>query len=351
MIYNLIWCCLLMSGAPERVVLHTIDTWRHDFFFGGQRFATLVDPHGALLGQFQKDSAFLMTKDALGMIRPDGQGPDDIDNTAGLFIDEKGRLVVVQLNGRIKVFTWQGEKSYRREASIYAKPTGAGVFFDDIAAFEGRLFLAGFGMTRGENGEFAVVRVRALDKDGSSPRNIVVSPMDAASSLTESPFVENHLKGEGSMLYAMNEKSMTLWVIDGRAASLERELELEVPPFYVPIGDDFFRQVDSRGKPWGSGRHSLKLAEWRTSYSRVENLEVLGGYLVVQIRIARANRPLFALLFYDRGDFDLIGMAETDGLLVGARDDQLYLLRGGHPGFDDEAGECIVDIVTPELPR
>jgi hypothetical protein len=341
---------LAFINPPFEATLNTVETWKHDKLFGGKRFGTIVEPDGALLGQFQKDMPFMMTKKTVTDLRPMGQGPGDLVSAFGIDIwgDD---LLVVEWTGKIKKFS-KHEGAYELKESIHRRAEATAFQIDDVACTDDRIFIAGFSMGATEGSDlFTFTTLKAYERDGSFLGNVISHTAEVETFSTFNNWRERHLKHDGGTLFFMSESSLDLYVIDKDTFSDHTIVSLDRPSFYVPMPEDFFRIFDKRGRILDGATISKSVVAWRQGYSRVENLEVLDDHLVVQLRTSRPSLPRFALCFYSRqNDYALESTVYTDELLVGSLGDRLYLMKGGHPGIDDEElDQTVVRIVVPEL--
>jgi len=347
--------CLLSiwisAYPPNEIALRVEETWRHDKVFGGVRFGTLVDPDGALIGQFQMDPPFLITSESITELRPMGQGPGDLISAFGVGLRGED-LVVVEHSGKIKVFSKQ-KGTYAYKESIHRKAGVSAYMIEDFTWVGERFFIAGYTLEpTDEKDRFTLVEVKAYDHRGTFLGNPIEETGESADFQTRNTWIERHLKTDGHALYFMTEQSLELRVIDPLTATVTDRLRLERPPFYVPIAEDAYRLNEDNGRKLRGPEIMMKLPEWRKSYSAVENIEITKDYMVVQLRTARDHLKRFALCYYTRGGgYVLRGLTYTDDFLVGSSGGRLYLMEGGHPGIDDdEPNQTIIHIVTPNLP-
>ncbi len=342
-----IWFALsFIAFQPVEISLDLVDTWKHDHIFGGYRFATSVLPDGRLAGMFQKDMPFVINKESYEQLRPRGQGPGDLQSAFGLFYGDD-RLVIAEHTGKIKFFKQAGD-AFEWERLVLRKAGPSGFFIDDLVFCQDRIFLAGFTMIMGRNDKITRTRVKVYDADGNFQKQLVSETGTKDDFVNHSLFKEQHLASDGKTLFFMGEESMRVWEIDGASASETRVVDLEKPAFYKPITDKHYAPKKGGGF-WTNNEIDERVVFWKTTYSRVTNLEIMPEYLLVQLRTTRTSGPKFALLFYRRSDLSLAAIAYLNDLMVGVHNDKIYTFKGGNPGIDDDAGDAIVHIYRTGL--
>jgi len=337
--YYLFLLVSLFSQAGEGIELSLVETWTHDRLFGGYRFSSIIDPQGSVIGMFQKDPPYIMRKDQVAQLRPRGQGPSDLESAFGVCLRGE-EVIVAEHNGKIKVFEREGNE-YKWKESIYRAPTPNGFFVSDIEWCQDRLFLAGVSMKVGQDGKSQLARVGSFDKKGKPLKEFAIAEVNLKNRMKSFLYMSFYLATTRDRVYFMDETRLTVWEIDARTNKELRKVSLAKPSFYKPMPEDFYDFSQNEGP---RSAFEMKLVEWKTGYSRVTNMEILGDQLVVQIRTAKPGMPLFGLLFYDLETMNLQATSFLDDLLLGVHENRLYFFAGGNPGLDDEAENCSIKI-------
>ncbi|MDJ0841321.1 MAG: hypothetical protein QNK37_32725 [Acidobacteriota bacterium] len=320
--------------------LPLIETWEHDFPLGGRRFATLVHPDGSLIGMFQKDPPLRVDKNGVTQLRPRGQGPGDLESAFGLCLMD-GALVVIEHTGKIKVFNRE-DNDFQWDRSIHRKAGPAGLFVDDIAWVAPHLYIAGVTYTIKDEEHAIRDHVKVYTQDGTYVNDLVRQTVPRSELVRANLFMEYHMKADDRHVYFIREDEPVLWVIDGKKARLIHKVTLETPAFYRSMPDDAY-QFKKNGKMLMGRDLAEAQTAWKTSWSRITNLELSPEFIILQMRTPNRTDDKFALLFYDHG-FNLKHTRFTDDLLLASRDNRLFFLAGGNPGVDESAENLTIRI-------
>ena len=92
--------------AVDPLALRHVETWQVDYEFGGAYLNAIVDDGGDIIGIFYKDAPFIMNAETMVDLRPGGQGPGDLMEAFGLFLDGPN-LIVAERTNIIKTFVKQ----------------------------------------------------------------------------------------------------------------------------------------------------------------------------------------------------------------------------------------------------
>lgn len=140
-------------------------------------------------------------------------------------------------------------------------------------------------------------------------------------------------------LYFMREYEMKITVISPGDMKVKRTVRLEKPKHYTPMPSHFYQRIKT--DPRGPGVLK-KIETWKTGYSRINEADCYGDYLVLQLVNCRENGKNYMLLFYKfykGADFKLEKVVPTDDLFLGVHGDKLgdklYFFAGGNPGYNE----------------
>jgi hypothetical protein len=296
-------------------------------------FAAIIDKEGNLIGQFQKDRPFIANAKGMKFMRPLGRGPGDLESVFGVCY-RGDDLAIAEHYGKIKIFE-KNDGDYQWKESVTREPEANFHYITDLAYYDSKWFMSGESTWRKGDG-LEVNYIRVYDSDGSFLTSLVNLPAEKGKSHN---LIDNFMRQDGSRLYFLIQDKLEVFIIDAAKAALQRTVTLERPSFYKELPEDaYFR---NKSKLTG---FEERLVSWRLSYSAITNTILTEHSLVVQLRTMTPRMKRFALLFYDRDDFTLKEIHETDDLLVVNYGPRLYFIRGGMPGIDDDAGEFTVDI-------
>ena len=155
--------------------------------------------------------------------------------------------------------------------------------------------------------------------------------------------MDYHLAVHNSRIFLIVENELKVYEISPDKVAVIKETNLESPPFYKKMPGDFysFKKYNSPGREL-----SRDINYWRTSYSRITNIAVEDGYLVLQIRAFEDETKKFAMLFYNADTFKLEKTVFIDDYFIGAQDGKYYFFAHGNPGRDEDVDDLIINIYS-----
>jgi hypothetical protein len=327
-------CIGLCFSAYAGITLEEVASWRHDQIFGGRLFAAAVDKDGALIGQFQGEITFLADQNGISDFRPTGEGPGDLASCFGIDQTPEGLAVMDHTSRKIKIFT-KKEDGYEWKRTVFRKVTGNHHFVNDLIYYDNKWFVAGYSAWP-ERNHFANYHLIVLGPDGDFLGKYVKTELKEN---FQSHLVVYFAREQDGVIYLMAENDPVVHVFSAKEMKDLGTHRIKPPSFYRPPSEETYTRIPP------NRNFQNHITAWRTSYSSIANIAVTPEHFVVQYRTAIPDKKIFVLMFYARDDFTLVDQIETNHQLVANEDDLLYFIRNGMPGYDDEAGECHIDIL------
>jgi hypothetical protein len=140
-------------------------------------------------------------------------------------------------------------------------------------------------------------------------------------------------------ILSVAENEWVVTIIDAfKGAEIKRQ-ELPKPEFYRPMPSNFYS--DEPGTPWDPNGMQRRFQRWKTEYSAIIGVILVQDSLYIQVRTCGGSHP-FAIVEYGLPGFRCKGIDLTGDLMLANQGDQVYFLKGGQPGMDDEAGELTI---------
>lgn len=324
------------SGAFKQ-----IDQWKHHRTLGIDVYS-YIDSQNRLVAGFGRVGNIIITRDKIIEFAPRGEGPDEITRIYTVFL-YKGDLAFVERPERIKVFTRKGETYVGKESkwlkrSPYIHIIKDGIFYDN------KFFLAGMeGITPANEPynynypEYFHLKVYA--DNGDSLKALIRKQITHPTRLLD---MKLHVTGYNSdRVFYMAENELKVYVIPTKTLEVSKEVQLELPPFYKKMPENFYAWIDFKDP---AKEIMIANEEWDMGYSSIQEIVVDGNYLVVQIRTPVEKMKKFALLFYNAETFKLERTVFLDDLLLDVKDGKYYCFANGNPSRDDNTDECIINI-------
>ena len=317
-----------------------IEQWQHDRLMPGHLFDAVVDQDGDLITAFQKAGVKIANKNKIVDFGPFGQGPNDLDGFFALCF-YKGDLAVEGMAGKLKIFHKKDGKYYWKQ-TIWKKFGKSHHFVEDGKFMGGKWFFSGYEEVPLSKTRVATYYIRIYEKNGKYIKSLIKKEF------TKTDYVLNHLKDYHlekykNKLFFIPENVPVLKIISPESLEVMREVKLKMPEFYKIIPKDNYKP--SKKHQMMKPREMVKTwVKWRTNYSRIERTAIDGNHLVLQIRTCAKDLKRYALLLYNLETFKLDRTAMTDDLLLAVKDGKYYLFENGHPGYDDDAGDFVINI-------
>ena len=305
-------------------------------------YACLIDNDGHVVGSFGRSGRRLISKDNFISFAPMGQGPSDIYLCVGI-CHYNGDIAIMELSQKVKIFT-KKDSTYKWKETKWLKRAYYQQVTRDILFYKDKWFLAGEKPMdsnrdkKEKEKEHENIYVKVYDNSGKPLARLIkkIHKKPEKHSL-----MEFYVEPYKSSVFFMAENELKVYEICADRLKVVKKTNLEIPPFYKKMPENFyiFKRYDDNFR--GLRRD---YEYWRLSYSRITNVVVETGYLVLQIRAFGEKQKKFALLFYNADSLKLEKTIPIDDYFIGARNGEYYFYANGNPGRDEEAEECIINI-------
>ena len=316
-----------------------IEQWQHDRLMPGHLFDAVVDQDGDLIAAFQKAGVKIANKNKIVDFGPLGQGPNDLDGFFTLCF-YKGNLAVEGMAGKLKIFHKNGGKYFWKQ-TIWKQ---GGEFYHPVKDgkfIAGKWFFSGPDSHRIGKNKVRTYYLRVYNEKGKYIKSLIEEKkrIDKRIYMLIDYFLDEY---KDSLLF-ISEYEPVLKIISPQSMEVKKEVILEMPLYYKPMPEkNYFL-----GKEYLTKTHRQVVATWavwKTNYSRIERIAVDDNRLVLQIRTCSKDLKRYALLLYNLETFKLDRTVMTDDLLLAVKDGKYYLFENGHPGYDDDAGDFVINI-------
>jgi len=315
-----------------------VETWEHDELIPGKLFDAIVDEYGDVVTGFQRSGVKIANSKTIVDLGPFGQGPSDIDGFFAITLCD-GDLAVEGMAGKLKIFS-KKEGKYKWKQTIWKKFGGSFQLVRDGVFKAGKWFFTGAQVFQKSKNEYGIWYIRVYDRDGKFIKNLIKKDI----TVSRSAHLMDYLLAEyKDKLFFIAEDEPIVRIIDPLAVDIKKEITLKMPDFYKPMPVEFYayNPKDSMKNPLAIAR---QWADWKTGYTRINRVGIDGDHLVLQVRTCKKELGLFALLFYNAESFTLDRVVYTNDLLLDIKGGKFYMFANGNPGYDDEAGDYIVNI-------
>lgn len=304
----------------------------------------VIDKDGHLALSFGRSGFRLISPEKVTSFAPFGQGPDDIALCFGMcrYNDD---IAFMEVGQKIKIFT-KKDHTYKWKETKWLKQS----YFQQIVSrflfFKDKWFVAGIkGLETDEKTmksnnpkEFALLKV--YDANGKPITTLIKRTYPK---MNRHELMDHHLAVHKSSIFLIVENELKVYEICPDRIAVIKETNLEVPPFYKKMPEDFysFTLYDSPGKDL-----MKDLEHWKVSYSRVTNAVVEDGYLVLQIRVFEDESKKFAMLFYNADTLKLEKTCFIDDYFIGSSNGNYYFFAHGNPGRDEGTDDLVINIYS-----
>ncbi|UCH97251.1 MAG: hypothetical protein JSV88_10480 [Candidatus Aminicenantes bacterium] len=332
-------CVLPLLGIEE---FKKINQWNH----GDQEIYKhlsrgIIDGDDHVItrtGGWGARSLLITPKDVVSFA-PIGQGPGDIYLLCAS-CPYQNDLAMVEYSQKLKIFTKKDNK-YAWKETKWLKRDRYNQKITDMLFFKDKWFLAGHHpLNINESKKKKTVSLlRIFDKDGKPIKELIIREIDIHERQCE---MEHFVVLHDDRLFFLFENELKVYEIPLEKLEVTKEVKLEIPSFYKKMPEDFYMF-----KRYTNTKDFVKdIQYWMTSYSRIINVLIEDGLLVLQLRTCKEELKKFALLFYDADSLELKKTFFIDDFLLGARKGIYYFYANGRPGLDDDIDECIINLYS-----
>ena len=321
---------------------HLVQQWNHgDQGIYTSIYHSLIDNEGHIIMAEGKVGLKLITPDRIVFFAPHGLGPSEIYMMRTM-CNYKTDIAIIEMTQKVKLFT-KKENTYKLKEiqwlkqEYYSQSCRRALFFNDKWFLAGEKELAKEEKLKGKK-QREVILLKVYDNNGKPLAGLFNRTYEKPNGLY---LMEYYLAGHKSSVFLMAENELKVYEVDANSLNVIREVPLEVPSFYKKMPKDFYIFKKYDDDPSGFHRD---YENWKVSYSRIENISVEDGYLVVQIRTFQDTQKKFALLFYNADTLKLEKTVFINDLFMGSRNGKYYFYANGNPGRDEDTDKCIINI-------
>ncbi len=305
----------------------------------GQAGPMMIDKNNNIVGVFYKTGARLISPKQVIVLARYGQGPSDLQNFCGI-CDYKGDLAIYELPGKIKIFTLK-DGNYTWRKNIWLKIDRNFFVEQNILFHDNKWFVAGLHyLDYNQSPSLPAAFVTIYDERGKPLKTLIESRISTETQYFQ---MEYFIIANKDKIFLLVENQTNVYIISAVKMYLEKNVKLEIPSFYKPMPDSFYRFKNNQG-PSSPTSLEIELENWKTGYSSISNAIIDNGYLLVQIRTADKRYKKFALLFYTLDSLKLKYTLYTDDYLMAAKNGKYYFYANGNPGIDDGTDSTIINI-------
>ncbi len=313
-----------------------VDKWDHGEQILGRHWVSMMDKDGDIVGGFYMSGVRFITHQKVMVFAKRGQAPNDLMGYRALF-DYKGDLAVVEMEGKIKVFT-KTDGIYKWKETIWQKRGKYVQRIKDAVFIDNKFFMAGHNfqnMKKDNSSDYALVTV--YDLKGNQIKHLIKGTEKGITREMEKNY---HVIGSGEKVYFLAEDEPAVHIISTKTLEVEKKVQLETPGFYKKIPGDFYAF-----KRYQRMNDLMKdIEKWISNYSRISFAGIAGNHLVLQVRTCSGDLKTFALLFYNLDTFKLEHTVFSDDFLLGVRHGKFYCYANGNPSIEDDTDNCIIHI-------
>ncbi|MDD8020791.1 MAG: hypothetical protein PHU81_06370 [Acidobacteriota bacterium] len=318
--------------------IRLVKQWHHQADFGGEISHCLLDKDNDLI-VVHCPGISMINENKFTTFATWGQGPNEIDSIFAI-CDANGDLAVFEYYSEVTLFE-KDARGYHEKSHKWLKTEPGSFYLRDAFFAQDCFFLAGLVIKERNKDKSIGALIRVYnDKLQKIEKDLITVQYTEPSYFEQ---IRKHFAVDGQRLYFMSQNELKLYQISLETITLDKNIELKPPDFYVPMPRSFFtynKKYDNDRSLWSD------LVTWYTSYSAATRMAILqGGYLVIQIRTCHPNMKKFALLFYNiRNNFSLDKIISQDDLLLAGKGDLLYCVHNGDPIIDLEANRVVIDL-------
>ncbi|MCU0287446.1 MAG: hypothetical protein MUF15_13765 [Acidobacteria bacterium] len=319
-----------------------IQQWNHgDQGIYTSIFDALIDNDEHVVIAQGKVGLKLITPEKVIFFAPIGQGPSDIYMMRAM-CNYKTDAAFIEMTQKVKIFTkkdntykWKETKWLKQE--YYSHSFKRALFINEKWFLAGEKDLAKEEKQKDEKKQ-QVNLLKVYDNNGKPLASLINRTYEKPNGFY---LMEYYLAGYKSNVFLMAENELKVYQFDVNSLIIIKETSLEVPSFYKKMPEDFYIFKKYDDDPLGFNRD---YEYWKVSYSRIENISVEDGYLVVQIRTFQDSQKKFALLFYNADNLKLEKTIFVNDYFLGSRNSKYYFYANGNPGRDEDTDKCIINI-------
>ncbi len=305
----------------------------------------VVDKDGNLALSFSRSGFRLISPAKVIPFAPHGQGPSDVNALCFGMCRYNDDIAFMELGQKIKIFS-KKDDTYKWKETKWLKRSYFPHYVSRFLFYKDRWFAAGIKpletdektMKSNKPKECALIKV--YDANGKPIATLFKKPYNVKS---RHETMDHHLAVHKSGIFLIVENELKVYEICPDKMAVIKETRLEAPPFYKKMPEDFYsyKKYDSPGKDL------LKyLVHWKVSYSRVTNVAVEDGYLVLQIRAFEDETKKFAMLFYNADTMKLEKTHFIDDYFIGSQEGKYYFFAHGNPGRDEDIDDLVINIYS-----
>jgi hypothetical protein len=315
-----------------------VDQWNHgDQGIYKHLDRGIIDGDGNVITRTGNTRSLLITPKHVFSFAPTGQGPGDIYILAAA-CHYQNDLAMLEYTQRLKIFK-KKENKYVWKETKWLKRDKYNQKITDILFYKDKWFLAGqHPLNYNKNEKTKTVSLlRVFNEDGKPVKELITRNLNILDRTSEMKY---YVVLHGDRLLFLAENELKVHEISPEKMEVQKEVKLETPAFYKKMPGDFYKN-----KHYSDTKDFVKdIQYWMTSYSRIINVLVENGLLVIQIRTCSEELKKFAVLFYDADSLELKKTFFINDFLLGARNGIYYFYANGRPGLDDDIDECTINL-------
>ena len=289
-----------------------------------------ISPNGDVIFMGFKWWIVRVNKKGVSLLAPKGEGPGELKSPFNFFI-KKNLIAAMETYGKISFFKIK-KNSYEFQNSIFLRPSNQ--IKSSVFECGGKFYVGGF-LFASPGGLSKGYFLTIYDKSGKPLNKTLLLDFKRNSRIYLS---RTFIRRYKNRLFIILEFSPTIYWLNCGEEEIRGKIRLKMPDFYIPMK----KLPESPGGAITKRSLQEIYENWETSYSRIEQIEMDGDYMILQIRTLK--KPKFALLFYDLKDFSLREVYFVDDRLLGVKNGTFYFFANGNPGFDEEADEFKIKV-------
>ena len=320
-----------------------VDRWNHgDREIYGTLAIPVITEDGNIITCVGKKGFVLIAKDRVDLFAPLGEGPNQVW-MAGATALYGNDIAFLMMGHKMKIFT-KKDNTYKESKTRWFKQGYYAPTIRDILFIEKKWFFAGLTPKKGDNTGSIEALLEVYDDEGKPIKTLIEKEFKPKSSYHNMDYYIVANKDPKKRVFLFSEYELKAYEISTDKLELVKEWNLETPGFYKKMPDDYYMST----KKNYAESFMRYLSEWKTTYSRIIEVAVEDGYLVLQIRTCDEKQKKYAMLFYNVDTLKLEKTIFTDDFFFGARDGKYYFYANGNPGRDEGVDECIINIFAFE---